>query len=191
MTPPPMNVSNHPTGPLRSQSDRAAQVQRVQNAQQMQSDTARQRAVMQQQPLQTDPARQRPSVMPSSLQEDTGRHRAVMLQHQQMPMRDAMQGAMPPVASDVRDINDEDFELDDEAMSMSLDMESTGEQLGTTGASHDRLPGPEPEAQPLQRPSVGQQRPVRRLDRGADVPRGGRNAPSGDVIDIPAFLRKR
>ena len=36
------------------------------------------------------------------------------------------------------------------------------------------------------------QRPVRRLDqKGLDLPRGNRNAPLGDVIDIPAFLRKR
>ena len=50
-------------------------------------------------------------------------------------------------------------------------------------------PVPEPEAQPLQRPA-GQQRQIRRLDRGAELQRG-RNTPSGDVIDIPAFLRKR
>ncbi len=50
-------------------------------------------------------------------------------------------------------------------------------------------PVPEPEAQPLQRPA-GQQRQIRRLDRSAELQRG-RNTPSGDVIDIPAFLRKR
>ncbi len=51
---------------------------------------------------------------------------------------------------------------------------------------------PEPEAQALNRPP-NQQRYVRRLDRGAasDLSRGNRNTPSGDVIDIPAFLRKR
>jgi cell division protein FtsZ len=57
---------------------------------------------------------------------------------------------------------------------------------------NSQLPVPEPEAKPLQRPG-GQQRHVRRLDRGAaaDLARNNRNAPSGDAIDIPAFLRKR
>ncbi len=68
-------------------------------------------------------------------------------------------------------------------------------ELPRTGSStHGRLPVPEPEAQPSQRPSNDQrpQRPVRRLDqKGFDLARGSRNAPSGDVIDIPAFLRKR
>ena len=68
-------------------------------------------------------------------------------------------------------------------------------ELPRTGSStHGRLPVPEPEAQPAQRPSNDQrpQRPVRRLDqKGFDLARGSRNAPSGDVIDIPAFLRKR
>jgi len=60
-----------------------------------------------------------------------------------------------------------------------------------------RLPMPEPEAQPAQRqlhPAADsrQQRPIRRMDPKAyDLPRGGRNSPSGDAIDIPAFLRKR
>jgi hypothetical protein len=37
-----------------------------------------------------------------------------------------------------------------------------------------------------------QQRPIRRLDpKALDLPRGNRSAPSGDAIDIPAFLRKR
>ncbi|GAC1661874.1 MAG: hypothetical protein PVS3B1_37450 [Ktedonobacteraceae bacterium] len=54
------------------------------------------------------------------------------------------------------------------------------------------VPMPEPEAQALNR-SPKQQKHVRRLDRGAssDLSRGNRNTPSGDVIDIPAFLRKR
>jgi cell division protein FtsZ len=57
-----------------------------------------------------------------------------------------------------------------------------------------RLPVPEPEAQPLQRPAAEQrpQRPIRRMDpKALDIPRNNRNAPPGDVIDIPAFLRKR
>jgi cell division protein FtsZ len=52
------------------------------------------------------------------------------------------------------------------------------------------VPTPEPEAQALNRPPQPQ-RHIRRLDRGASDIRGNRNTPSGDVIDIPAFLRKR
>ncbi len=59
-----------------------------------------------------------------------------------------------------------------------------------------RLPVPEPEAQPMQqRPAAAEQRSqrqIRRMDpKALDIPRGNRNAPPGDVIDIPAFLRKR
>lgn len=60
-----------------------------------------------------------------------------------------------------------------------------------------RLPVPEPEAQPMQqRPAAAAeqrtQRPIRRMDpKALDMPRGNRNSPPGDVIDIPAFLRKR
>jgi len=60
-----------------------------------------------------------------------------------------------------------------------------------------RLPVPEPEAQPLQRPAAAtaaeqQRQKIRRVDPEAlDIPRNNRNAPQGDVIDIPAFLRKR
>nr|WP_126549691.1 cell division protein FtsZ [Dictyobacter kobayashii] len=56
------------------------------------------------------------------------------------------------------------------------------------------LPTPELEDQALRpRPDGQQRRHVRRLDRGAasELSRGNRNTPSGDVIDIPAFLRKR
>jgi cell division protein FtsZ len=57
--------------------------------------------------------------------------------------------------------------------------------------SHGRLPVPEPEAQPLQRPEQRPQRQIRRLDpKVSELPRGNRT-PSSDVIDIPAFLRKR
>jgi len=60
----------------------------------------------------------------------------------------------------------------------------------------DRLPVPEPEAQPLQRPAAAEQqrgqRQIRRMDpKALNMPRDNRNAPPGDVIDIPAFLRKR
>lgn len=59
--------------------------------------------------------------------------------------------------------------------------------------SHQRLPAPEPEPQASPQRPGGQQRHVRRLDRGAasDNTRGNRNGSAGDVIDIPAFLRKR
>jgi hypothetical protein len=69
------------------------------------------------------------------------------------------------------------------------------EQVGTVGSgTHGRLPVPEPEAQPAQRPSVDSrsQRPIRRIDpKVHELPRNSRSAPAGDVIDIPAFLRKR
>jgi cell division protein FtsZ len=66
---------------------------------------------------------------------------------------------------------------------------SDDEELETP--SHGRLPVPEPEAQPLQHPEQRPQRHIRRLDpKVSDLPRGNRG-PSSDVIDIPAFLRKR
>ena len=106
----------------------------------------------------------------------------------QMRQRQAVAPTQEPVrqalARDGRDVNADAYDLDGDPM-----------ELPRTGSSaHGRLPVPEPEAQPSQRPSNDQrpQRPVRRLDqKGFDLPRGSRNAPSGDVIDIPAFLRKR
>ncbi len=141
-TPPVMNnVSNHPTGPLRS--DRAGQ-----HVPSLASDTGRQRVVA--------------PPMPSDA------NRSLMTPPPQAPLvREAM-----PVMNDV---DDDDFELDRDLPGMD---------------GHRDLPVPEPEAQPLQRQSTGQ-RHVRRLDRGSDMQRGNRNSPSGDVIDIPAFLRKR
>ncbi len=174
ITPPPVNVSNHPTGPLQP-------AQRAQSMQyppsQLSSDTGRQQAVRSQAQLPLDTGRQRAvAPPPSMMQGDTGHQRAAM-----PPMQ--MRNPMPLASDDLQNIDDDDFELDDAA----LDAEPTGDAM----SPHDRLPVPEPEAQPSQRPPTTQQRPIRRLDRGADVPRGGRNAPSGDVIDIPAFLRKR
>ena len=52
------------------------------------------------------------------------------------------------------------------------------------------LPMPEPGAQPLQRPPTSG-RQIRRVEKNSELMRGGRNSPSGDVIDIPAFLRRR
>ena len=90
------------------------------------------------------------------------------------------------LASDVRNISDDVFDLEDDTGDIPVP--------GTGTSPRGRLPVPEPEAQPAQRPSGDQrpQRPVRRLDqKGLDLPRGNRNTPLGDVIDIPAFLRKR
>jgi cell division protein FtsZ len=125
------------------------------------ADSARQRP--QPQPPVQEPPRQRP--MPP------------------LPMQEpARQG----LASDVRNISDDVFDLEDDTGDTPVP--------GTGTSSRGRLPVPEPEAQPAQRPSGDQrpQRPVRRLDqKGLDLPRGNRNTPLGDVIDIPAFLRKR
>jgi cell division protein FtsZ len=132
VTPPPMNISRHPTGPLQA------------------------------------PGRPMPP-MPVQMQEP-------------MPMRQPVVagGVAAPVARDVRD--------------NGYDTGSDGADVLNVPSPHGRLPMPEPEAQPVQRPSGDQhqQRPIRRMDPKAyDLPRGNRNAPHGDVIDIPAFLRKR
>jgi cell division protein FtsZ len=90
------------------------------------------------------------------------------------------------IARDVRDVSADVYDLDEDPMEMP--------RTGTGSSTHGRLPVPEPEAQSSKRPSGDQrsQRAVRRLDqRGLDLPRGNRNPPSSDVIDIPAFLRKR
>jgi hypothetical protein len=72
------------------------------------------------------------------------------------------------------------------------------DELAEVEASLTRLPvpEPEPEAQPLQRPAAQEQqrgqRPIRRMDpKALGMARDNRSAPPGDVIDIPAFLRKR
>jgi cell division protein FtsZ len=81
------------------------------------------------------------------------------------------------------DRGEDDFDLDIDSMDVT-----------DSPVAHSRLPVPEPEAQPSQRPAAEArpQRPVRRMDpKALDLPRGNRNAPPGDVIDIPAFLRKR
>ena len=81
------------------------------------------------------------------------------------------------------DVLEEDFDMDNDS----------GDVLEPV-IERTRLPVPEPEAQPSQRPASDSrpQRPIRRMDpKALDLPRGNRNAPPGDVIDIPAFLRKR
>jgi cell division protein FtsZ len=96
--------------------------------------------------------------------------------------------APPPSRMDAGGYNDLPNDFDD-------DMLDEQEALPPT-----RLPVPEPEAQPLQRPAAASepqrsqrpQRPIRGMDpKALDLPRGSRNAPQGDAIDIPAFLRKR
>jgi cell division protein FtsZ len=83
-----------------------------------------------------------------------------------------------PITPNIDNIDDED--------------EQFFEEIENNEGDSGQLPVPEPEAKPLQRPP-GQQRHVRRLDRGVatDMTRNNRNAPSGDAIEIPAFLRKR
>ena len=88
-----------------------------------------------------------------------------------------------PVNIGRTDMLEEDFDMDDES----------GDELEPV-IERTRLPVPEPEAQPSQRPALDSrpQRPIRRMDpKALELPRGSRNAPPGDVIDIPAFLRKR
>ena len=128
-------------------------------------------------PAHADPARSRPQ--PQSSMQEPPRQRP-------MPPLPMQEPARQGLASDVRDISDDVFDMEDDTGDIPVP--------GPGARSRGRLPVPEPEAQPAQRPSADQrpQRPVRRLDqKGLDLPRGNRNAPLGDVIDIPAFLRKR
>lgn len=146
ITPPPLNVSNHPTGPLQP-GERSVQGQGTM----LPDTTGRQRAV-------------RPSSAP-------------VREQMQMPMRE------PVLAGDV--MPNEEEEEDYMPMAMQDVQEDTGK--------HRVLPMPEPEAQPLQHPAPtqNQQRPIRRVERNGDLPRGNRTPASGDAIDIPAFLRRR
>ena len=100
---------------------------------------------------------------------DTGRQQVMTPVPSTLPARER---DLAPIMSDV---DENDFDMDQD------DLENV----------QRTPPVPEPEAQPLQRPSSGQQRQIRRLDRSAELQRGNRNTPSGDIIDIPAFLRKR
>jgi len=77
-----------------------------------------------------------------------------------------------------------------------LDLDTGADEFAVMADSQSGLPAPEPEAQPAQRPAAPseqrQQRPIRRPDpKVLDLPRGNRNAPPGDAIDVPAFLRRR
>ncbi len=147
VTPPPVNIAKHPTGPLPNPGRQAQPAQPAQYAQPAQPVQHPQQGY--------------------SMQE----------QMRQAPLR--------------RDIDD-----DDDAYELNSD---SADILDTPlpPLPPARLPVPEPEAQPAQRPlhaaaDSRQQRPIRRMDPKAyDLPRGSRNSPSGDAIDIPAFLRKR
>src|SRR5207302_10120500 len=100
----------------------------------------------------------------------------------------AQEQARQALAHDVRSADEDIFELDEDPEVIP----TPGRGMGTV--AHGRLPVPEPEAQSSPRPSSDQrpQRPIRRLEqKGLDLPRSNRTPPSGDVIDIPAFLRKR
>lgn len=87
-----------------------------------------------------------------------------------------------PAAQGMDDVEDDaydEYDLEEEPVSAS---------------PRGSVPAPQPEEQPAPRPSGDQrqQRPIRRPDpKVLGLPRGNRNAPIGDVIDIPAFLRKR
>jgi len=77
-----------------------------------------------------------------------------------------------------------------------FDLDTGADDFAVIADSQGRLPAPEPEAQPAQRPAApGEQRPQRPIRRPdpkvLDLPRGNRNAPPGDSIDVPAFLRRR
>ncbi len=118
-------------------------------------------------PTQRRPAQSAPSLPPLS------------------PETDRQRGMTPPPAS-LPVMSDE---YDDNDVSYDMESDLAGADVDDM---HRSVPMPEPEAQALNRPP-NQQKHVRRLDRGAasDLSRGNRNTPSGDVIDIPAFLRKR
>ena len=118
-------------------------------------------------PVQRRPVQSAPSLPP--LPHETDRQRGM-----------TPPPASLPVMSDEYDDNDVSYEMESDLAGSDVD------------DMHRSVPMPEPEAQALNRPP-NQQKHVRRLDRGAasDLSRGNRNTPSGDVIDIPAFLRKR
>jgi len=101
--------------------------------------------------------------------------------------RPSMQDALrPPGQPGVHGVAEEDV----------YGLDTGSDDFADMADSERRLPAPEPEAQPAQRPAAPSeqrpQRPIRRPDpKVLDLPRGSRNAPPGDAIDIPAFLRRR
>ncbi len=158
VTPPPMNMANHPTDPVQ----RPSQSSHAQPAQSMQRPMS-------------------PPPMQQSVQQDPHHHRPMT------PSPPMQEPVRQPLARDMRSADEDIYELDD-------DPEVMPTPTGMGANAHGRLPVPEPEAQSSQRPSSDQrpQRPIRRLEqKGLELPRSNRTPPSGDVIDIPAFLRKR
>lgn len=134
------------------------------------------------------------SPMPASqapLNNNVANHPTGPIQRQPLSSETGRQRAVP-VPSDsshssiADDLQDEDMLFDDQEM----DQQASGMQHNV---SHGRLPVPEPEAQsPRPATDPRTKRPIRRPDpKVLDLPRGNRNAPPGDMIDIPAFLRKR
>jgi cell division protein FtsZ len=116
--------------------------------------------------LPPENSRMRPLVPPPLSSNDSNQARAIS--QAQQPARE--RAARPT-------------EPDDEEYSLDKDLPDS--EMGSPG-----LPVPEPGAQPLQRPQTSG-RSIRGVDRNSELGRGNRNAPSGDVIDIPAFLRRR
>lgn len=101
-----------------------------------------------------------------------------------MPAIPPSMSPTPPSRMDAMNYNEPQSVYEDE------------DELPEVEAPPTRLPVPEPEAQPLQRPAASEQqrsqRQIRRMDpKALGIPRDNRSAPPGDVIDIPAFLRKR
>jgi cell division protein FtsZ len=158
VTPPPVNISRHPTGPMA---------------------------------LAARPAQPVPASAVGTMHEQVRPPMPPMPPMQPLQSMQSMQQAQPAMRGDLgdyRDVEEDEYELNSDSSDM-LD-----EALPPLPPA--RLPVPEPEAQPAQRPHMAadsrQQRPIRRLDpKALGLPRGNRSAPSGDAIDIPAFLRKR
>ncbi|HLI08901.1 MAG TPA: cell division protein FtsZ [Ktedonobacteraceae bacterium] len=163
VTPPPMNsVANRPTGPMPANAARHADSS---------LSSLRQRPLAQpmqepvRSPLPASSAQGMPVVPPSPTHSD--------VRDMRVPQS---------VAQGMDDVEEDDYN------EYELDEEPVG------SGSRGSVPAPQPEDQPAQRPATDQrqQRPIRRPDpKVLGLPRGNRNAPIGDVIDIPAFLRKR
>lgn len=96
-------------------------------------------------------------------------------------------GRQPAVTPPPLPANEVSNDFVQEAFAQEKELPPTVENGHKTPA----VPVPESEAQPLPQPPTRPRQKVRGLDRGAaELSRGSRNAPPGDVIDIPAFLRK-
>jgi cell division protein FtsZ len=100
-----------------------------------------------------------------------------------MPAIPSSMASIPPSRADAANYNEQQEMYEEE------------EELPEVETPPARLPVPEPEAQPLRPAAAAEQRgqrPIRRMDpKALGMARDNRSAPPGDVIDIPAFLRKR